>query len=423
MQEAESKKDNIWHPFTQMKLAAEPIKVERAKGTILHTEDGEEIIDAISSWWVTLHGHSHPYIAEKVKQQLLNLDHCIFADFTHSPAEELIERLMQHLPSEMDKAFFSDNGSTSVEVAIKMAIQYWHNQDIKKPKIVALQGAYHGDTFGAMSAAERSPFSAAFDDYMFDVIHLAPPCNKEDINAFKTLCESGEVGAFIYEPLLQGAGGMVMYSKEGLNAWLEIAKANDVICIADEVMTGFFRTGSFFASLQMETQPDIMCLSKGLTGGVLPMSLTVCNAKIYKAFWSDDRMKTFFHGHSFTGNPVGCATALASLDLLEKQETQDSIQRIIESHSAFANELKQSNKVENVRQIGTVIAFDVVTEETSGYFNSNRDALYKAFLEQGVLLRPLGNVVYILAPYSITNEELMKVYGVIRDVVLRNQLT
>lgn len=418
MQGAESKKENIWHPFTQMKLAAEPIKIKRAKGTILHTEEGKEIIDAISSWWVTLHGHSHPYIAEKVKEQLLNLDHCIFADFTHSPAETLIERLMKHLPSEMDKAFFSDNGSTSVEVAIKMAIQYWHNQDIKKPKILALEGAYHGDTFGAMSAAERSPFSAAFDEYMFDVTHLTPPKSKEDIETFKQLCASGEVGAFIYEPLLQGAGGMVMYSADGLNEWLKIAKENDVICIADEVMTGFYRTGTFFASLQMETQPDIMCLSKGLTGGVLPMSLTVCNAKIYQAFWSDDRMKTFFHGHSFTGNPVGCATALASLDLLEKQETQDSIQRIIKSHAAFANELNQSNKVENVRQIGTVIAFDVINEGETGYFNKNRDALYKAFLEKGVLLRPLGNVVYILAPYSITEEELSTVYGVIREVVL-----
>jgi adenosylmethionine-8-amino-7-oxononanoate aminotransferase len=413
----ESKRGNIWHPFTQMKLAPEPIEIAKGKGTILTDVDGKEYIDAISSWWVNIHGHSHPDISERVYQQLNTLEHCIFAGFTHTAAEELSENLLKVLPDNQGKLFFSDNGSTSVEVGVKMAIQYWHNQGVKKGKIVALKGAYHGDTFGAMSTGERSPFSAAFDEFMFDVHHVAPPMSVKDdsLGEFEGLCSSGEVLCFIYEPLVQGAGGMNMYSKEGLQTMLDICDKHDVVKIADEVMTGFGRTGKLFASEYMSTLPDIMCMSKGLTGGTLPMSITSCSEKIYDAFYSDDKMKTFFHGHSFTGNPVGCAASLASLEIMNRKETWESIKRIENAHNKFKISLNESKKVENIRIQGTILAFDIKNEGETSYFNKVRDQLYKFFIENGVLLRPLGNVVYFMPPYCITDMEMDKVYKVILD--------
>lgn len=412
-----NKGNHIWHPFTQMKLAPEPIEIVRGKGTILTDSEEQDYIDAISSWWVNIHGHSHPHISEKIYEQLQTIEHSIFAGFTHSAALELSERLIGVLPDNQSKLFFSDNGSTSVEVAIKMAIQYWHNQGIKKGTIVALKGAYHGDTFGAMSAGERSPFSAAFDDFMFDVRHIDAPnsLDSQSVAEFETLCSSGDVLAFIYEPLIQGAGGMNMYSQEGLQKLLEICEEKSVVKIADEVMTGFGRTGKMFASQYLSISPDIMCLSKGLTGGTLPMSITTCKEEIYKAFYSDDKMKTFFHGHSFTGNPVGCAAALASLDLMEQEETWENISRIQGRHEEFGKKLKTISNVENIRQLGTVLAFDVVNDGETNYFNNVRDTLYNFFIENGVLLRPLGNVIYIMAPYCITDTELDKVYRAIEE--------
>jgi len=415
---------NIWHPFTQMKLSKPPIHIKRGKGSWLFDDKGNKYLDAISSWWVTIHGHAHPYMAQKIKEQLDTLEHCIFADFTHSPAENLVQRLLTHLPEGISKAFFSDNGSTAVEVALKMAIQYWHNKSVKKSKIIALKGAYHGDTFGAMSAAERSPFSAAFGEYLFNVHHIDPPFTSEDacLIEFESLCKSGDVALFIYEPLLQGAGGMVMYSASGLNKLLAICKKYDVISIADEVMTGFYRTGDFFASNKILEKPDIMCLSKGLTGGVLPMSLTVCNEKVYQAFWSDDKLKAFFHGHSFTGNPVGCAAALASLDLIESSETWDNVKRIENNHRIFLSKVQNHERVKNVRMLGTVIALDVLIGETDGYFNKERDRLYQLFLDRGILLRPLGNVLYIMPPYCTSDKDLEMVYQAVFDVldILKN---
>jgi adenosylmethionine-8-amino-7-oxononanoate aminotransferase len=405
----------IWHPFTQMQVSAAPAGIVKGKASKLWDENGKVYVDAISSWWVNIHGHAHPHIAKKISAQLNTLEHCIFADFTHAPAVELAERLLPRLPGQ-DRIFFSDNGSTAVEVALKMVMQYWHNLGEKRNTILALENAYHGDTFGAMSAAERSPFNLPFQPYLFDVTHLPSPENGGlFLDRLRTLLQQGNVAGFIFEPLVQGSGGMKMYSPETLDKALSLCREHGVPAIADEVMTGFGRTGKWMATSWCSNEPDIVCLSKGLTGGTLPMGITSCKKHIFEAFLSSDRLKTFFHGHSFTGNPVGCAAALASLDLMEKPETWEQIGRIEQSHLRFAEKLAEHPLAEQVRTKGTILAFDVKTGEKSGYFNPVRELLYPYFLERGVLLRPLGNVVYILPPYCMTEEELQQVYGVISD--------
>lgn len=406
-------KQYIWHPFTQMQIADSPIPIVKGAGIYLYEENGKKYIDAISSWWTCIHGHGHPYIAEKIKEQAESLEHVIFAGFTHQPAVQLVERLMQYLPSNQAKAFFSDNGSTAVEVGLKMAFQYWHNKGVQKTKIIALKEAYHGDTFGAMSVGSRSTFTEPFFPFLFDVEFIeSPAVNAEkSIAQLKEIVTQNDVAAFIYEPLVQGAGGMLMYSSETLEEMLSLCKQNNVLCIADEVMTGFYRTGQMFASLTCQTQPDIMCLSKGLTGGVMAMSITTCTQVVYNAFLSDNFMdKTFFHGHSFTANPIACAAANASLDLLEQENTQNSILQINQQHQKFTTKLKATNKVENIRIQGTIIAFDIITEQATSYGNNLRDTLNKHFLSKGILLRPLGNTLYILPPYCITTNELNEVY-------------
>lgn len=410
----EKDKKHIWHPFTQMKIADAPIPIVKGKGVYLFDENNKKYIDAISSWWTCLHGHANPYIAKKLKEQASKLEHVIFAGFTHKPAVQLVERLMHYLPQNQSKAFFSDNGSTAVEVALKMAFQYWYNKNIKKTKVIALKEAYHGDTFGAMSVGSRSAFTQPFFPFLFDVEFIeSPAIDKEKcIKELKKIVANNDVAVFIYEPLVQGAGGMLMYNASVLEEMLQICWQNKVLCIADEVMTGFYRTGKMFASLNCKTQPDIMCLSKGLTGGTMAMSLTTCTQEIYNAFLSNNFMhKTFFHGHSFTANPLACAVANASLDLLEKQETQQAIAQINNLHLQFAEQLKQTNKVENVRIQGTILAFDIKTEQATSYGNSLREVLNKHFIQKGILLRPLGNTLYILPPYCITAKELQIVYN------------
>lgn len=412
---------SIWHPFTPLKGMEDPLAVTKAKGVYLHTEDGRKIIDAISSWWVNLHGHSHPKIAEAIAHQARTLEHVIFAGFTHPPAIELAEKLIEVLPNNQSKIFYSDNGSTAVEVALKMAMQFWYNKGKKKPKIVALDGAYHGDTFGSMSVGDRSPFSAPFDQYLFDVAFLPfPEVSREDevVSKFRTLCASGEVGAFIFEPLIQGASGMRMYRSTLLDTLIEIAHNHEVICIADEVMTGFARTGKFFASDYLTHKPDIFCLSKGLTGGAMAMGVTSCTTEIMDAYRTDDLLKTFFHGHSFTANPMTCAAALASMELTQSTECQQQRKQIAYSHEVFAQRLADHPKVENPRYSGTVVAFDykASADETS-YFNEARHKLYPFFISQGVLLRPLGNVVYVLPPYCINQDELDTVYNSIDEAL------
>ncbi len=409
----------IWHPFTQMRTAAEPIQIERGSGALLFDAEGNRYIDAVSSWWTNLHGHAHPHIADKIAEQAKILEHVIFAGFTHSPAETIAKRLIEnYLPGNITKIFFSDNGSTSVEVAIKMAIQYWKNTGEAKNKIIAFENAYHGDTFGSMSVSDRSAFTQPFHAYLFEAESIPVPVkeNAEEICLqFETLARSEKIAAFIYEPLIQGAGGMLQYAPEHLEALLQIAKKYGIICIADEVMTGFYRTGKFFASDHCATKPDIMCLSKGLTGGTMALGITACAQYIFDAFYSTDKMKALYHGHSFTANPLACAAANASLDLIEEPGFTDRIANIVLQHQTFAARLSAYRNIENIRQCGTIIAFDFISEGGTQYFNSIRDSLYNYFIGHGVLLRPLGNTVYIMPPYCITDNELEKVYAVIEN--------
>ena len=403
----------IWHPFTQMKTAGAALPIVKGEGTLLIDEKGNSYIDAISSWWVNLHGHSHPYIAKKVYAQMQQLAHVVFAGFTHSPAVELCERLSKHLPSNQAKFFFSGDGSSAVEIALKMSVQYWKNKGENKTRFVAIDGAYHGETFGAMSAGARSIFSAPFSDLLFETSHIPFP-NDEllSIESLKKEIAKGDVAAFIFEPLIQGAAGMRMYPPEILNKLIQICNAAGVLCIADEVMTGFGRTGTTFAVNQVEAMPDFLCMSKGLSGGTLPISLTTCTQNIYDAFLGEHIQKAFLHGHSFTGNPVGCIAAIASLDLLEKEDCQKAIKNIAKRHRIFADKISSLKVIKDLRQTGTVLAIELKAE-SSGYASTLRQSLYNDFLRQGVLLRPLGNVIYILPPYCITEKELTKVYEVI----------
>ena len=403
-------KKHIWHPFTQMKTAQAPLPIERGKGTILFDEDGKSYIDAISSWWVNLHGHAHPYLAQKVNEQMQQLEHVVFAGFTHKPAAELCQRLSKRLPANQSKFFFSGDGSSAVEIALKMSIQYWRNKGQKKQRFLALEGGYHGETFGAMSAGARSIFSAHFQDYLFDVKHLPFPKAEQDcLDALEEELKSDDVAAFIFEPLVQGASGMRMYSANTLDKLIKLCKKHQVLCIADEVMTGFGRTGDYFACNKLKEEVDFMCLSKGLSGGTLPISLTTCTQDIYNAFLGNDMSTAFLHGHSYTGNPIGCSSAIASLDLLESNECQENISRVQQMHASFAEKLQKHELIEDIRQEGTILAIELKADQ-SGYNSSIKEDLYKHFISQGVLLRPLGNVIYILPPYCISDEELKQVY-------------
>ncbi len=409
----------IWHPFTQMKTAAPPLHVVKAKDCTLFTKDGKEYIDAISSWWVNIHGHCNETIANAIAEQAKTLEHVIFAGFTHTPAIELSKKLISMLPGNFRKIFFSDDGSTSVEVALKMAIQYWDNQGIKnKTTIIAFENAYHGDTFGAMSVAERNAFNAAFNPFLFEVKRLPLP-NKRNIlevkEQFASIAKDGNVAAFIFEPLVQGAAGMRMYGASCLDELIALATAHNVICIADEVMTGFGRTGKNFAIEYLQNKPDVICLSKGITGGFMPLGVTACSQKIFDVFYDDDRMKTFFHGHSYTANPLACAAANASMGILTSNYCQQQIQSVASAHENFAKSIAANPFVKEVRQQGTIIAIELNTKENTSYFNNIQSAAYHFYLSQGVFLRPLGNVVYIMPPYCITKDELESVYSAIRQ--------
>lgn len=413
----ENDREYIWHPFTPLLADADPIAVKEASGIYLYTHDGRKIIDAVSSWWVNLHGHSHPHIAAAVASQAATLDHVIFAGFTHAPAITLAQRLLNIVPSNQKRVFFSDNGSTAVEVALKMAIQYWRNQGIERNRIVALEGAYHGDTFGAMAVGERGLFTAPFSHMLFDVNFIKfpePALENEVVAQFEALVSAGDVGVFIFEPLLQGAAGMRMYSASVLNTLLEIAHTHNVVCIADEVFTGFGRTGRFFACDHLQEKPDIMALSKGITGGTMPLSVTTCSEKILDAFRTDDFSKTLFHGHSYTANPIACAAANASFELLTSASCQQQIAMITEQHATFVHEISDHPNVAQARSLGTVLALDVKTTEGTSYENALRKKIYPFFLERNILLRPLGNTIYMVPPYVITAHELGLIYEAVR---------
>ena len=421
---------HLWHPFTHEGVDPAPLRIRRGEGVFLETQDGRRILDAISSWWVNLHGHSHPAIAAAIAGQAKCLEHVLFAGFSHEPAEELASRLGKIVPAPLRHVFFSDDGSTAVEVALKLAVQYWRNcGQPEKCRIVALENAYHGDTVGAMSVSDNSPFTAAFDSLRLPVLrtHSAScahcpvgltraTCHIECLGKLeRLLSEHGhEIAAVIVEPLLQGAGGMIVHPEEFLAGIRRLTTAHNVLLIADEVLTGFGRTGKMFACERAGVFPDFMCVAKGITGGFLPLAATFTTDRVHDAFAGADRSRAFFHGHSYTANPIACAAANANLQIFETEPVFERIATIEKMHAARLAEFAAHPGVSDVRHIGTVAAIELNVPD-AGYLSSLRPRLYEFFLNRGVLLRPLGNVVYILPPYVITPDQLNFVYDVIGE--------
>ncbi len=429
-------KEFIWHPFTQHKTECEPIALSHAKDASLFDVDGNEIIDLISSWWTITHGHSHPAINDAMMAQANKMSHVMFSGFTHEPAVQIAESLSHHLGGNLSKVFFSDNGSTSVEVALKVAYQYWQNKgEAQRTNFIAFDGAYHGDTFGAMAVGKGSGFFTSFDELLCQV-HTVPygetwlgdneVQSREDtaITALqKTIDQHGNtIAAIIMEPLFQGAGGMKFCRPEFVKRVVETARAAGILVIFDEIATGFGRTGSLFAHQQCDVKPDMICLSKGLTAGTLPLSVTVIDAHIFDAFLGDDFSKALAHGHSFTGNPLACSIANRSLALFEEEKTLERIKVIEASHREFAQELLSHSKVKHVRVCGSLLAFDIDQGDkgAEGSYKSETSLkLRDFFLAEGLNIRPLGPVVYLMPPYSITKDQLKQGYeGLLKGLEL-----
>jgi adenosylmethionine-8-amino-7-oxononanoate aminotransferase len=410
----------LWHPYTQHKTAALPIAIKKGKGALLWDENDNEYIDAIASWWVNPFGHSNVFIADAIYKQLTTLEHVLFGGFTHEPAIVLGEKLMKILPKNQQKIFFSDNGSTAVEVAIKVALQYFFNKGEKRTAIIAFENAFHGDTFAAMAASGISFYTQAFEGMFIDVVRIPVPIKGQEqvsYDALQAVIENNNCAAFIYEPLVQGAAGMVMYEPETLDVLMQICKQNSVLTIADEVMTGFGKTGKTFATDYLVEKPDMMCLSKALTGGTIPMAITTFTQDLFDAFYDDDINKALFHGHTFTANPTGCAAALASLELLQTNEMQDNLVRVNQKHLNFQKKVENHPRVATTRVLGVIFALEIKTETNESYYGTLRNKLYNFFIANGVILRPVGNIVYILPPYIITDEQLQKIYDVVEDAL------
>ena len=413
-------KKHNWHPYTQHKTAADFPAIVRGKDALLWDENGKEYIDAIASWWVNPYGHSNKVIADAIYKQLNTLEHVLFGGFTHDKAVELSEKLITILPTNQQKIFYSDNGSTAVEVAIKCALQYNYNKGIKKTKIIAFEDAFHGDTFGAMAASGISFFTEAYKGSLLEVVRVPIPTagnEEKSITALKNLVKTNQYAAFIFEPLVLGAAGMVMYQPEVLNKLISICKQNNVFTIADEVMTGFGKTGKTFAVDYLSEKPDMMCLSKALTGGTIPMAITTFTQEVFDGFYDDDVNKALFHGHTFTANPTGCAAALASIDLLQTDEMQNNINRVHQAHLAFEFKIKKHPKVKTTRVLGVIFALEIKTANQESYYGTLRNKLYNFFIENGIILRPVGNIIYILPPYIITDEQLDKIYQTVEKAL------
>jgi len=409
---------HVWHPFTQMQTAEPPIPIVKGKDATLTDVNGKTYLDCNSSWWTILHGHGNNHIGNAIKDQFFELDHTVFAGVTHPKATEAAERIVNLLPEKFTKVFYSDNGSTSTEVALKMTFQYWHNQGRPKTKFLAIEGAYHGDTFGAMSVGQRDMFNAPFEALFFDVEYIPFPTESNFeavLEIAEKLLKTEDIAGFIFEPLVQGASGMRMYDKSWLDQLIALAHKYQTITIADEVMTGFYRLGTLFAIDQLVNKPDIICMSKGVTGGVLPIGLTVTTDRIYDAFLSDEIAKGFLHGHSFTGNPLSCAAICASLDLLDQSKTKTKIKNICDWQLDYQSKLVDHPVLKSVRVTGTILAIEIKIDGSSSYFSSIRDIAYKYFIKNGLLIRPLGNVIFINPPYCITAEELAYTYDVIQS--------
>ncbi len=404
----------LWHPLTQHQTADEPLGIVKAKGAVIWDEEGNEYIDAIASWYTTIYGHSNAYIAAAITKQIQQLDFVMFSGLTHEPAVELSEKLIAILPDNQSKIFFNDNGSTAVEAAIKMALQLYHNKSDKRDTLIAFEDAFHGDTFGAMSASGLSSYNGPFEDFLLKVERIPVPTeeNITEVNEqLKIILKQNACAAFIFEPLAQGAAGMKFHSAAGLDLLIKQCQDAGVLCIADEIMTGFGKTGSNFASDYLTHKPDIMCLSKALTAGMFPLSITSCTQAIYEAFLSDEVHKGFFHAHTYSAHPLGCAAAIASIELLNSPTILERRAYIENAHKTFALKIVNHSKVAEVRTLGVILAVDLNLEMER--YGNLRDALYRFFIKQGVILRPLGNTVYILPPYVITEVQLNKVYEVI----------
>ncbi len=417
-----SEKDALynWHPYTQHKTTHRFPAIVRGKEALLWDENGVEYIDAIASWWVNPFGHSNPVIAEAIYQQLTTLEHVLFGGFTHDKAVNLSEKLLSMLPSNQKKVFYSDNGSTAIEIAIKAALQYFYNAGQKRTRIIAFEDAFHGDTFGAMAASGITFFTEAFKGSLLEVSRIPVPIpgkEHETLAVLKKLLMSGEYAAFVFEPLVLGAAGMVMYEPGVLDEMIRLCKTYEVFTIADEVMTGFGKTGNMFAVNYLSEQPDMMCLSKALTGGTIPLAVTTFSQYVFEGFFDDDVNKALFHGHTFTANPTGCAAALASIELLQKEETQRNIERIHQSHLVFQKKIENHSKVKSTRVLGVIFALEIKTDTHESYYGRMRNKLYSFFIENGIILRPVGNIVYILPPYVITESQLEKVYQTIEKAL------
>lgn len=409
---------HVWHPYTQHGIAPEAHPIVRGEGAYLVDAEGRRILDAVSSWWTNLHGHSHPAIAEAIAEQARTLEQVIFAGFAHEPGARLAAELATVLPAGLTRVFYSDNGSTAVEVAVKMALQYWRHRGERRPVVAALENAYHGDTFGAMSASARGVFTEPFADHLFEVARLPDPTEGDTVAALERLLDErgGEVAALIVEPLLLAAGGMKVWPERTLRALRRLTGEAGVLLIADEVATGFGRTGPLFACGCAAVSPDLICLSKGITGGFLPLGVTAAREELFEAFRSPDRRRTFFHGHSYTGNPLACAAARASLRLLDDDCARRRAEIETAHHEGLAL-ISQHPGVRAPRVLGTVAAFDLVAAD--GYLSPIGRELAAYARAEGVLLRPLGNVVYLMPPYCTTAREVGGVYELVKRFLER----
>lgn len=411
----------IWHPFTQHGLG-EPIPVvARAQGALLHTAEGRTVIDAISSWWVTTHGHCHPRIMAAIAEQATRLDQLIFAGWTHEPAERVAAGLRRLMPESLTRVFFSDSGSTAVEVALKMALGFWHLRGEARSRIVVMEHSYHGDTIGAMSVGARGVFNRAYAPLLFDVGTVPFPAagaEQASLDALDALCAKGDVAAFIVEPLVLGAGGMLTYAPETLRAMRELCAKRGVLFIADEVMTGWGRTGTLLACEQAGIEPDILCLSKGLTGGAVPLAVTMASEAVFEAHRSTDRARMFFHSSSYTANPLACAAAAANIAIWEEEPVLALVADLAARQAAWLEKLGRFCHFDNPRQLGTIAAIDLKSGGQGGYLDDLAPRLMAFFRERDVLLRPLGNTVYVMPPYCITDDQLDAVWNAIGEAVI-----
>ncbi len=406
----------VWRPFTQHALQPGAFLIERAEGAWLEAADGTRFLDAISSWWVTTHGHRRPEIMRAIRAATERLDQIIFAGFTHEAAENLARRLVEITPEGLDYVFYSDSGSTCVEVAIKMALGFWRNRGDARSRIIALEHGYHGDTIGAMSAGARSVFNASYEPLLFDVARIPfPGAGQEQgcLDALERECRMG-AAALLVEPLILGAGGMLVYTPQTLREMKAICARHNVLFIADEVMTGFGRTGTLFACEQAGVIPDIACYAKGLTGGALPLAVTMCRPEIFEAHLSQDRARAFFHSSSYNANPIACAAALANLDVWAEASPLAAVERLCGLQQERLARFKDNPRFCNLRRLGTIAALDLRAPQR-GYLSPVGMELTRFFNARGLLLRPLGETIYVLPPYCVTGEELDLAYDAIEE--------